>query len=304
MPLSILDNWQLELARWAPDMNVVTYVGDTTSRTIIRSHEWTHPDKKSLKFNTLLTTYEILIKDKAELSLLSWAVLLVDEAHRLKNKESLLYQTLNSFDFNHKVLITGTPIQNSLKELWALLHFLTPAKFPDWEKFSLENETGRVEDCTHLHKVLEPILLRRVKNDVAKELPAKVEQILRVDMSRQQKKFYIAILTKKYSDLNIDNSTPTVRLMNTVMELRKCCNHTFLTCPPVNTEVDLTREERLEQLLRGSGKLLLLDRLLMRLQQTEHRVLIFSQMVSMLDILAEYLGGCLTALLLLPVGKF
>jgi SNF2 family DNA or RNA helicase len=138
--------------------------------------------------------------------------------------------------------------------------------------------------------VLEPFILRRVKKDVEKDLPAKVEQILRVDMSRQQKQYYKYILTKNYSALAKGNKTSTVSFVNIVVELKKCCNHAYLTRPPDDAEAGVTREERLERLLRGSGKLLLLDRLLVRLQQTGHRVLIFSQMVRMLDILVEYLG--------------
>jgi chromodomain-helicase-DNA-binding protein 1 len=118
----------------------------------------------------------------------------------------------------------------------------------------------------------------------------KVEQILRVDMSRQQKQYYKYILTKNYSALAKGNKTSTVSFVNLVVELKKCCNHAYLTRPPDDAEAGATREERLERLLRGSGKLLLLDRLLVRLQQTGHRVLIFSQMVRMLDILVEYLG--------------
>lgn len=94
----------------------------------IRETEWCFESSKRLKFNAILTTYEIVLKDSLLLNSLSWAVLMVDEAHRLKNDDSLLYKALQGFDTNHRLLITGTPLQNSLKELWALLHFIMPGK--------------------------------------------------------------------------------------------------------------------------------------------------------------------------------
>lgn len=292
VPLSTLDAWQREFSKWAPDMNVLTYIGDSTSRTIIRSREWIHPGNKRTKFNALLTTYELLLKDKDDLSAISWAVLLVDEAHRLKNEDALLYKTLLAFDANHKVLVTGTPLQNSMKELWALLHFIMPLKFDSWDEFNEVHGSDRAEKKGYakLHKVLEPFILRRVKKDVEKDLPAKVEQILRVDMSRLQKQYYKFILTKNYEALTKGNKGSTVSFVNVVVELKKCCNHGYLTKPPDETLQDnQTRDSRLQNLLRGSGKLLLLDKLLVRLKETGHRVLIFSQMVRMLDILADYL---------------
>lgn len=238
-----------------------------------------------MKFNAILTTYEIVLKDKAYLAQLPWAVLMVDEAHRLKNGESLLYKTLCEFETNHRLLITGTPLQNSLRELWSLLHFIMPYKFDDWESFEKEHDQDQAANKGYnkLHKQLEPFILRRVKKDVEKSLPAKVEQILRVEMTTVQKQYYKWILTKNYTALRKGVKGSVTSFVNVVMELKKCCNHASLVKPMDQAQDNLTN------LIKGSGKLMLLDKLLVRLKETGHRVLIFSQMVMMLDIIAEYL---------------
>ncbi|XP_053909220.1 chromodomain-helicase-DNA-binding protein 1-like isoform X2 [Cuculus canorus] len=288
VPLSTLTSWQREIQTWAPQMNAVVYLGDITSRNMIRTHEWMHPQTKRLKFNILLTTYEILLKDKSFLGGLNWVFIGVDEAHRLKNDDSLLYKTLIDFKSNHRLLITGTPLQNSLKELWSLLHFIMPEKFSSWEDFEEEHGKGREFGYASLHKELEPFLLRRVKKDVEKSLPAKVEQILRVEMSALQKQYYKWILTRNYKALSKGSKGSTSGFLNIMMELKKCCNHCYLIKPPDDNEF-YNKQEALQHLIRSSGKLILLDKLLIRLRERGNRVLIFSQMVRMLDILAEYL---------------
>ncbi|XP_059952867.1 chromodomain-helicase-DNA-binding protein 2 isoform X5 [Mesoplodon densirostris] len=288
VPLSTLTSWQREFEIWAPEINVVVYIGDLMSRNTIREYEWIHCQTKRLKFNALITTYEILLKDKTVLGSINWAFLGVDEAHRLKNDDSLLYKTLIDFKSNHRLLITGTPLQNSLKELWSLLHFIMPEKFEFWEDFEEDHGKGRENGYQSLHKVLEPFLLRRVKKDVEKSLPAKVEQILRVEMSALQKQYYKWILTRNYKALAKGTRGSTSGFLNIVMELKKCCNHCYLIKPPEENERE-NGQEILLSLIRSSGKLILLDKLLTRLRERGNRVLIFSQMVRMLDILAEYL---------------
>lgn len=140
-PLSTIINWEREAEFWAPDFYVVTYVGEKNSRAVIREHEITYDDIRNsakatrlrsndnLKFHVLLTSYECINVDKAILSSIKWEALVVDEAHRLKNSQSLFFRNLREYDINYKLLLTGTPLQNNLEELFHLLNFLSPDEF-------------------------------------------------------------------------------------------------------------------------------------------------------------------------------
>ncbi|KAK9125106.1 hypothetical protein Scep_013952 [Stephania cephalantha] len=298
VPLSTLSNWAKEFRKWLPEMNIVVYIGNRASREVCQLYEFYTNDKggRAIKFDALLTTYEVVLKDKVVFSKIKWNYLMVDEAHRLKNCEASLYTTLSEFSTKNKLLITGTPLQNSVEELWALLHFLDSDKFKNKEDFiekyknlSSFNET----ELGNLHKELRPHILRRVIKDVEKSLPPKIERILRVEMSPLQKQYYKWILERNFHDLNKGVRGNQVSLLNIVVELKKCCNHPFLfesADHGYGGDFNINDSSKLERIILSSGKLVILDKLLVRLRETNHRVLIFSQMVRMLDILAEYLS--------------
>ncbi|XP_024375943.1 protein CHROMATIN REMODELING 5 isoform X2 [Physcomitrium patens] len=298
VPLSTITNWAKEFRKWLPDMNVVVYVGNRASRETCQQHEFYTGRKtgRTIKFNTLLTTYEVVLKDKAVLSRIKWCYLMVDEAHRLKNCEASLYTTLQEFSTKNKVLVTGTPLQNSVEELWALLHFLDSDKFKSKEQFTehYKNLSSFDEkELANLHAELRPHLLRRVIKDVEKSLPPKIERILRVEMSPLQKQYYKWILERNFNDLNKGVRVNQVSLLNIVVELKKCCNHPFLfesADHGYGGDANMNDNNKVQRIVLSSGKLAILDKLLIRLKETNHRVLIFSQMVKMLDILADYMS--------------
>lgn len=357
VPLSTIAAWQRECSRWIPGLNTLVYIGDAKSRGTLRFYEWFPRNSESVlkkpTFHILITTYELVMKDKIFLAEIDWRMLIVDEGHRLKNSSSQLHEALKDLAPLSRLLVTGTPLQNSLEELWSLLNFLDPLKFPSYDDFiedysigqgQSEDENKRLEQ---LHNLLKPHILRRMKRDVEKSLPSKTERILRVDMTAKQASLSRFVLTRNYAAL-VAHGKNTGSLSNILMELKKIANHPSLSVgdqdlhqiddlndpfvekkpsvhwvPDQDDDRPLHQIEKIgttndtaqssdgsgkvgdldtdeigaqsnhrhiiiERLCKASGKLDLLDKLMLRLVEGKHRVLIFSQMVRMLDILEKY----------------
>ncbi|XP_027147811.1 protein CHROMATIN REMODELING 4 [Coffea eugenioides] len=297
VPLSTMPNWMSEFALWSPNVNVVEYHGSSKARTIIRDYEW-HPSESqslqskklaSYKFDVLLTTYEMVLADSSHLRGVPWEVLVVDEGHRLKNSSSKLFGLLNTFSFQHRVLLTGTPLQNNLSEMYNLLNFLQPASFPSLSSFEEKfNDLTTAEKVEELKKLVAPHMLRRLKKDAMQNIPPKTERIVPVELSSIQAEYYRAMLTKNYQILrNIGKGAPLQSMQNIVMQLRKVCNHPYLI---LGTEPESGSAEFLHEMrIKASSKLTLLHSMLKLLYKEGHRVLIFSQMTKLLDILEDYL---------------
>ncbi|GAB5366178.1 hypothetical protein AAMO2058_001122500 [Amorphochlora amoebiformis] len=331
-PLSTIAHWKREVQGWT-QMHPVVYHGSSSSREIIRKHEWNRfllsnctRDKETGKilgdlqdvrtcagryrFNILVTTYEMILRDSERLSGIPWACIVVDEAHRLKNRHSSLFRALSSFTLHHIVLLTGTPIQNKIAELGTLLHFLEPTTFTDINAFELQfGNLQKKNQVDALHTLLRPYLLRRMKGDVEKALPPREETLVEVQLTRAQKQYYKAIYEKNTEYL-VSKTGSKPSLINIGMQLRKCCNHPFLLDgaedailseelpgSTENEDKDGKQQEKMERsydsdckkMILSCGKLVLVDKLLPKLKSQGHRVLIFSQMVRVLDILEDYL---------------
>jgi len=302
VPLSTLSNWVSEFAKWCPMARVITYKGIPAQRKKLYKDE-----VRKGHFNVLLTTYEYIIKDKASLRKTEWQYAIVDEGHRMKNAQSKFAVVLGTqYITRYRVLLTGTPLQNNLPELWALLNFLLPSIFNSVESFdqwfnkpfsqfggaagasSSSSEGGdgteseilsneeRMLIIHRLHELLRPFMLRRVKSEVLDQLPDKVEKVLRCELSSWQKALYKQISASATSD----GKTSNRGLNNVVMQLRKVCNHPYLFAPDgyfVN-----------DYIARVSGKVDLLDRMLPKLKAGNHRVLMFFQMTQVMTIMEDF----------------
>ena len=302
VPLSTLTNWNAEFDKWAPKLRKIAFKGPPMERkpkqALIKNRE----------FDVVLTTFEYIIKERPLLSKIKWVHTIIDEGHRMKNAQSKLSLTLNTYyHSDYRLILTGTPLQNNLPELWALLNFVLPKifnsvkSFDEWFNTPFANTGGQdkialSEEETllvirRLHKVLRPFLLRRLKKDVEKDLPDKVEKVLKCKMSALQHKLYQQMLKHRrlfiFDDSSNQKFSSSRGFNNQIMQLRKICNHPFVF-EEVEDQINPARETN-DTIWRSAGKFELLERILPKFKATGHRVLIFFQMTQVMDIMEDFL---------------
>lgn len=283
VPKSTLGNWLREFKRWCPKMRVIHVHGSKDERARQLAE-----DMIPGRFDVVVTTYEIVRIERTKFLKYKFRYLVMDEAHSIKNETSRLARVVRELSVQFRLLITGTPLQNNLRELWALLNFLLPEVFESAEVFEdfFKMDNMNEEDVvSKLHSILKPFLIRRLKTDVEKDLPAKREVKLYTGMTEMQTYWYRTTLSRDVAALNQLGGPEKTRLLNILMQLRKVCNHPYLFhgAEPGPPYFDGPH------LWENSGKMVLLDKLLAKLKKNGDRVLIFSQMTRLLDILEDYM---------------
>eukprot|EP00750_Incisomonas_marina_P003485 INCI13138.2.p1 GENE.INCI13138.2~~INCI13138.2.p1 ORF type:complete len:715 (-),score=177.22 INCI13138.2:1915-4059(-) len=291
VPKSVIGNWMNELRQWCPQIRAFKYHGNKQERqemnaTVMR------PGRKDddREFDVCVTTYEMVLKNINNLKHFAWQYLIIDEAHRLKNENSQLSLALRELHTLNRLLLTGTPLQNNLHEMWALLNFLLPEvfgsanAFDEWFNLDTDDSKAKEKLIVQLQRLLRPFMLRRLKIDVAKQLLPKQRTHLYVGLTEMQREMYKSILQRELDIILGSVTGRRVRLCNILMQLRKVCGHPYL----FEGVEDRSLDPMGEHLIENSAKLQLLDKLLKRLKERGSRVLIFSQMTRLLDILEDY----------------
>jgi len=311
-PLATLPNWVREFEKWLPGQSVVRYHGP--EREALLKGPLNPKQRRSPNFPFIVTSYETAIRDQSKLEKLAeFSYVIVDEGHRLKNHRCTLLRSLKKLKATNRLLLTGTPIQNTLDELWSLLNFVNPLIFDDltvfqsWFGFkdigqkkqgatdedAIIAEQQKNQTISKLHSILRPFLLRRVKKDVLKDMPPKKEVVVYAGISKLQQGYAAMIEQSTLRDTLLQQGIEEGRFLsqtNKQMNHRKNINHPFLFGEPKDPASGHPIGTAHPQLLvKASGKFALLDRMLDRLHRDKHQVLIFSQMTSVLNVMEDYL---------------
>lgn len=304
-PLSTLQHWKRVFEEWS-NLNCMLYYDPDgkAGREECRKHEWYRVDitmkgtmtktNNICKFNVLITSFEVFLQDyETVFQDLPFQHIIIDEAHRLKNKNAKIITILNKLVCKRIFLLTGTPIQNNMSELWSLLHFIEPVRFSDAAVFEKEfGDLSNIDQLERLKSTLRPYLLRRMKEDVESSIPPLQETIIDIELTNLQKTIYKTIYEKNKGTLQKGLGLQYVSMMNNLeIQLRKCCNHPFMLQDiKDHLIVDcINYEKYYEKLLSCSGKMILLEKMVMKYKSENKKILIFSQFTEMLKLIEEYL---------------
>ena len=232
VPKAVIPHWKKEFARFCPDIKVLNLIATKAEREEILKN-----DLQPGRFDVYLTTFEGVRICMSQVLKFKWEYIIVDEAHKIKNEESQISKRLRQLDSRYRLLLTGTPLQNNLHELWSLLNFLLPEIFSSADAFDemfdlqgnedeneAEKEKRNKQVIEQLHRILRPFLLRRIKKEVEKTLPPKVEIHVTTGITEQQKSIYRDLLKKSM----IEKGNSVTYYKNILIQLRKVCNHPYL----------------------------------------------------------------------------
>lgn len=254
VPTSVLLNWEMEFKKFAPGLKILSYFGSPQERSKKRKG-W---NNKRDFFNVVVTSYQMAVTDAHIFKRKKWGYLVLDEAHNIKNFKSGRWQALLSLNSQRRLLLTGTPLQNNLTELWALLYFLMPKtiidggemegfadldSFQEWFNKPVNNLVSNMDTNSKngdvvvkkLHQILKPYLLRRLKKDVEKQMPSKYEHVIKCKLSKRQRYLYDEFMSRTQTKETLKNGN-YLSIINCLMQLRKVCNHPDLfEVRPINT---------------------------------------------------------------------
>ena len=235
-PSSTLHNWRKEIKRFAPNLKVLPYWGGLKERKLIRKYfNSKNLGTPNAPFHVVVTSYQLVVADEKSFQRMKWQYMILDEAQAIKNTGSQRWKILLGFNARNRLLLTGTPIQNSMAELWALLHFIMPKLFDSHEQFqewfskdieahSTDQKALNQHQLQRLHAILKPFMLRRVKKDVENEIGQKKEFQILCQMKKRQTELYNSIkshLSIKDFFQMFESKAKVENLMNLVMQFRK-----------------------------------------------------------------------------------